>query len=281
MPGSTAPTRPCWPATSAGRWVASGSTRSTSSGPICPPPGAARPSGCAPSRRHAPVGGRDPSTRFLASHGPRGPGGAPPGKGHRRQAGQRHPGLGQARGRRRAARRRRSEASRPSLVVYHCVDEHSAFPGFVDPQVVRGYDDELTRRADLVITTSENLRAARLPLNPHTHTVLNAADVEIFNRALEPELPLPADLAAIPEPRLGVVGLHDSRLDVDALEALAQADAALAGGAHRSGQAGPGGRGPAASLSQHPSSGREAAAGAAGLSQGHGRRPRSRTGPTS
>ncbi len=112
----------------------------------------------------------------------------------------------------------------PSLVIYHCVDEHSAFPGLVDPEVVRGYDDALTRRADLVITTSENLRAARLPLNPHTHTVLNAADVEIFNRALDPDLPVPPDLAAIPEPRLGVVGLHDSRLDVDALEALAQAD---------------------------------------------------------
>ncbi len=112
----------------------------------------------------------------------------------------------------------------PNLVVYHCVDEHSAFPGFVDPQVVRAYDDELTRRADLVITTSENLRLGRLPLNPYTYTVLNAADVEIFNQALDPHLPLPADLASIPESRLGVVGLHDSRLDVDALEALAQAD---------------------------------------------------------
>ena len=112
----------------------------------------------------------------------------------------------------------------PSLVVYHCVDEHSAFPGFVDPAVVHGYDDQLTRRADLVITTSENLRAARLPLNPHTYTVFNAADVEIFGRALEPELMVPADMASIPEPRLGVVGLHDSRLDVDALEALAEAD---------------------------------------------------------
>lgn len=124
-----------------------------------------------------------------------------------------------------ASRPGRARDRVPSLVVYHCVDEHSAFPGFVDPAVVRGYDDELTRRADLVITTSENLRSARLPLNPHTHTVLNAADVEIFNRALDPDLPLPADLAAIPAPRLGVVGLHDSRLDVDALEALAQADA--------------------------------------------------------
>jgi len=115
---------------------------------------------------------------------------------------------------------------RPSLVVYHCVDEHSAFPGFVSPEVVKRYDDELTRRAGLVITTSENLRLSREALNPQTHTVLNAADVEIFNRALDPDLPLPADLAAIPPPRLGVVGLHDSRLDVDALEALAQADPA-------------------------------------------------------
>lgn len=114
----------------------------------------------------------------------------------------------------------------PSLVVYHCVDEHSAFPGFVAPGVVKTYDDELTGRADLVITTSESLRLSRLPLNPNTHTVPNAADVEVFNRALDPELPLPSDLASIPAPRLGVVGLHDSRLDVDALEALARADAA-------------------------------------------------------
>jgi hypothetical protein len=110
------------------------------------------------------------------------------------------------------------------LVVYHCVDEHSAFPGFVSPHVVREYDDQLTRRADLVITTSENLRRGRIGLNPHTYTVLNAADVEVFGRALGPGLPLPADLLDIPAPRLAVVGLHDSRLDVDALVALAEAD---------------------------------------------------------
>lgn len=109
-------------------------------------------------------------------------------------------------------------------VVYHCVDEHSAFPGFVSPEVVRRYDDELTRRADLVITTAENLRRTRVALNPHTYTVPNAADVGLFNRALDPGLPIPSDLAAIPAPRLAVVGLHDSRLDVDALEALAEAD---------------------------------------------------------
>jgi glycosyltransferase involved in cell wall biosynthesis len=120
--------------------------------------------------------------------------------------------------------KRAGSTRRPSLAVYHCVDEHSAFPGFVSPEIVKAYDDELTRQADLVITTSENLRLSRQALNLNTHTVLNAADVHIFNRALDPDLAVPADLAAIPAPRLGVVGMHDSRLDLDAIEAIATAD---------------------------------------------------------
>lgn len=112
----------------------------------------------------------------------------------------------------------------PVALVYHCVDEHSAFPGFVDPEVVRAYDDALTRRADLVITTAENLRAPRQSLNPHTYHVANAADVAHFSRALDPELPLPSDIAAIPQPRIGVIGVHNERLDEAAIEAIALAD---------------------------------------------------------
>ena len=112
---------------------------------------------------------------------------------------------------------------RSALVVYHCVDEHAAFPGyFISPELVRRYDEELTRRADLVITTSEQLRESRERYNPHTYTVLNAADVQLFNEALAPGGGLPDDLSAIPEPRLAIVGVHDHRLDVDAVEAIAQ-----------------------------------------------------------
>ena len=113
---------------------------------------------------------------------------------------------------------------RPAAVVYHCVDEHSAFPGFVRPDVVRAYDDALTRRADLVLTSAENLRLSRQHLNAHMHHVLHAADVAHFGRALSPDLAIPADIAEIPHPRIGVVGVHDERLDLDALEALAKAD---------------------------------------------------------
>ena len=126
------------------------------------------------------------------------------------------------------SRRRRRAPGKGAVgagpVIYHCVDEHSAFPGFVSPKVVGRYDDELTQRADLVITTAENLRRSRLALNRHTYAVPNAADVEMFNRALDTAFPVPSDLAAIPAPRLAAVGLHDSRLDIDALEALAEAD---------------------------------------------------------
>jgi glycosyltransferase involved in cell wall biosynthesis len=105
------------------------------------------------------------------------------------------------------------------------VDEHSAFPGFVRPEVVRAYDAELTRRADLVITSAQNLMTSRQHLNPYIHHVRHAADVAHFSQALDPDLPVPADIAAIPRPRIGVVGVHDERLDADALEALARTDA--------------------------------------------------------
>ena len=114
----------------------------------------------------------------------------------------------------------------PSLVIYHCVDEHSAFPGFVRPRVVRGYDDEITRRADLVITSARNLLASREHLNQNIHHVRHAADISVFSRALDPGLAIPSDVAAIPSPRLGVVGVHDERLDTDAIETLAGADPA-------------------------------------------------------
>ncbi|MBC7293443.1 MAG: glycosyltransferase, partial [Thermoleophilia bacterium] len=112
----------------------------------------------------------------------------------------------------------------PVAVVYHCVDEYSAFPGFVNPKTVRGYDERLSRRADVVICTAENLRRSRAGWNPHTYHVPNAADVQHFKQALDPALPLPADVAALPRPRIGLIGVMDERFDVEAIRVLAEAD---------------------------------------------------------
>ncbi len=58
---------------------------------------------------------------------------------------------------------------------------------------------------------------------PHYH-VPNAGDVAHFKQALDPALPLPSDAARHPAPRLGVIGVQDERLDVQAVKAIAQAD---------------------------------------------------------
>ncbi len=79
----------------------------------------------------------------------------------------------------------------PPAVVYHCVDEHSAFPGLLDPEVVKAYDKALCERADVIIATAESLAASRRPFNPRTHTVLNAAETDLFAKALERRVHLP------------------------------------------------------------------------------------------
>jgi glycosyltransferase involved in cell wall biosynthesis len=75
----------------------------------------------------------------------------------------------------------------PRLVIYHVVDEYSAYPGLSPAQAQRqaDLDRQLTARADLVFCTAQSLVDARLPLNPHTHYMPNAVDYEAFRRAID------------------------------------------------------------------------------------------------
>lgn len=78
------------------------------------------------------------------------------------------------------------DALHPKLVIYHVVDEYSAYPNLTPAQAERQrqLDRELTARADLVFCTAQSLVDARLPLNPHTYYLPNAVDYEAFQAAL-------------------------------------------------------------------------------------------------
>ena len=73
----------------------------------------------------------------------------------------------------------------PRLVIYHVVDEYSAYPSLTPAQAQRqrDLDLQLTARADLVFCTAQSLVDARRPLNPHTYYMPNAVDFEAFQRA--------------------------------------------------------------------------------------------------
>jgi len=109
-------------------------------------------------------------------------------------------------------------------VVYYCVDDFAHFSGYDTQQVLRD-EAELCAKADLVITTSMALQESKAPMNPNTVLVPHGVDYDHFAAALGPSVVEPADIAAIPHPRLGFFGLIRDWVDVDLLAQVARARA--------------------------------------------------------
>lgn len=109
------------------------------------------------------------------------------------------------------------------LVLYHVVDEYSAYEGVANPEEVRRRERELLQRADLVITTAPALYESKRPFNRHTYLVPNAVNYELFAEVILRDGPEPADLAGLPRPRIGYVGAVNAKLDLRYFSAVADA----------------------------------------------------------
>lgn len=107
-----------------------------------------------------------------------------------------------------------------SGIVYHCVDDLSAAPG-IDTPVIRAGEEALGRVAALCFTTSRCLRDRMEPLFPRVEYEPNVCEQAFFATAgLTAE---PAELAAIPHPRLLFVGaLSEYKVDFRLMERLAR-----------------------------------------------------------
>jgi glycosyltransferase involved in cell wall biosynthesis len=111
------------------------------------------------------------------------------------------------------------------LLVYDCVDEYSAFPAYRDPAGwIAERERNLIERADLVFTTARSLYASKRQYKPdETHLVHNVGDAEHFERAQEPHLRVPDDVAELSHPIIGFVGaISDYKLNADWLIHLAR-----------------------------------------------------------
>jgi len=106
-------------------------------------------------------------------------------------------------------------------VVYYCVDEHASFTGYDTEQVLR-HEADLCRRSDLVVTTSLALQKAKEHMNPNTILIPHGVDYEHFSRAFSKDLPVPADINKIPQPRLGFFGLIRDWVNLDLLAEIAR-----------------------------------------------------------
>jgi len=108
-----------------------------------------------------------------------------------------------------------------SALLYHCVDDLAAVPG-IDSVAFREAEERLLKQADIVFATAPALAERCSQFNANTHFLPNVVDAEHFGKALDKK-DLPADLACIPEPRLGYHGvLSDFKIDFQLLLASAR-----------------------------------------------------------
>ena len=112
-------------------------------------------------------------------------------------------------------------ALREEMVIYHCVDEYTAFSG-VAADSLAALERGLLERADLVIVSADLLYQSKIPYNPRTVLVRHGVDHEHFRRALDAETVVPPSVAALPKPVIGFYGLIADWVDVDLMAEVAR-----------------------------------------------------------
>jgi glycosyltransferase involved in cell wall biosynthesis len=106
--------------------------------------------------------------------------------------------------------------------VYYCVDEWSLF-SYLDRAQTVAAERRLLERVDAVFAINHALAEAKRQINPATFVSPHGVDHALFSRALDPALAVPADLAALPRPRIGFYGTLRDWVDFELLAHVARA----------------------------------------------------------
>ncbi len=108
------------------------------------------------------------------------------------------------------------------LAVYYCVDEWATFSG-LDPGVTARAERQLLERVDVTFATSRALVEAKRAVCPHTYHAPHGVDHARFAAALDDATTIPADLAALPGPRIGFFGTLRDFIDLELIAKVARA----------------------------------------------------------
>lgn len=107
-----------------------------------------------------------------------------------------------------------------SGLVYYCVDRWTEFEDY-PPEIMAQCEEELCRRADVVIASARDLAEHCAQFSANVHYVPHGVDHAHFARALESG-PLPADLVNLAGPRVGFFGLLHEWVDLELIGRLAE-----------------------------------------------------------
>ncbi len=104
---------------------------------------------------------------------------------------------------------------------FSCYHNYDEFAEFIYNKrikdLIQTFDQELTKRVDLVFATSPSQAARRKIFNPNTHFIPNGVDFNLFNRALQHPSSPPADIINLQRPIIGFAGWLGYHIDIDLL----------------------------------------------------------------
>jgi glycosyltransferase involved in cell wall biosynthesis len=94
------------------------------------------------------------------------------------------------------------------LACYDCNDDVGFFftTHFDKRKRLSAMETDLTKKSDIVFTTSKYLLQLRIAQNPNTYYLPSGVDFENFRKALAPELKIPPEIEELPKPIIGFVG---------------------------------------------------------------------------
>lgn len=104
-------------------------------------------------------------------------------------------------------------------VIYYCVDEYTAFTGA--SRGLKEIEEDLFRKADLVIVSAEKLLESKAKFNKNTFLIRHGVDFSHFRKALDAETKIPAEIAGLPRPVIGFHGLLADWIDYDLIAKIA------------------------------------------------------------
>ncbi|HEY7785742.1 MAG TPA: glycosyltransferase [Pyrinomonadaceae bacterium] len=106
-------------------------------------------------------------------------------------------------------------------LIYYCVDEYTAFSG-VSSNSLAELEQQLMRRADIVIVSADLLYQSKAPFNKRTVIVRHGVDFDHFRKAVDPETVVPEEIAKLPRPVIGFFGLIADWVDLELMAHVAK-----------------------------------------------------------
>lgn len=111
------------------------------------------------------------------------------------------------------------------LICYDCNDDLSFLfsQHFDKRKKLSEIEANLTKKADVVFTTSRHLFRLRKLQNSNTYYLPSAVDFELFNKSTSPDFEAAHELKAIPKPIIGFIGgIHNSKMNWQWIKKAAQ-----------------------------------------------------------